>query len=140
MKKGHSAMSQSILKCVLAGLCMASITAVAAVGGVALLILRENITTAQLTFWTPCIHFLVLFSGCLTAGFVRSEKILYSSGIILGLMYFLYCATTILAFDGKFASVILHISMGVLGALCAVLIHIRRSGGGNRRFRRRKIC
>lgn len=140
MKKGHAKHSQGIVKPIVIGLCVSCLAAAVVMGMITILIQRETLLIQSLGICIPIVHFIAIFTGCLTAALVGKEKILISCGIVIGVMYLVCFSTTILAFDGEFSGIIPGVVLGLLGAVCAIFIQSKCSKGRHRQFRKRKIC
>lgn len=140
MKKNHAAASVGLARSVVTGLSVSCATAAAAMGVIALLIYRESLPILHVGIIVQCLHFIVLFAGCFVAGFAKKEKLLYTCGVILAIVYVMCIGMTMLMFGVGFGGFFGNIVPGILGAVCAFLVHVKRRGIGRRRFLKRKIC
>ena len=140
MKKSHAVADRGVWKSVIAGVSASCATAVIIVGIIAALILHENLTIPQLQFIIPGLHFAAIFVGGIIAGIAEKERKILTITIMSGVVYFLCTVMTILLFDGQFGSIVADFVLGLLGALCALLVQRKRMRIGQRQFRKRKIC
>ena len=140
MKRSYAAVSGSVVKSALAGVCISIATAAVLASVIALLVFSEKIPSSYIGFSVPVLHYIVIFVGCLIAGQIKREKVLYTNSLVLAALYFTCFTMTILVFAGRFEGIVTSASAGMLGALSAALISTRRANRGKRRFRKRKIC
>lgn len=140
MKNRRYGNGAGLVKSVLVGTTASCVAAGVLMSIVSLLIQQEKLALSNVDICVPFVHFAVLLVGTMSAGMISKEKILYAVGIVFGVLYFLCAGITILVFDGQFNGVIGNAGFGLLGALSAFFICIRRLKKGNKQFRKRKIC
>lgn len=139
MKKKCDAKMKGFGISVLLGYCASCIVALFAMSAISAMILGGSIKEELLRICVPVVHFIALFSGGLVTGYMCKEKLLYSGVLLLALLYFICTAITILLFDGQFVGVVPNFFMGIIGVLCAMLIHFKWSLSGKSHYRKRKF-
>ena len=96
MKKGYAAVSGRVAKSVLVGATTSIVTVAVLVSLITSLVLSEKMPLASIKFVVPPMHFVALLVGCMLAGHIKREKVLYSNCVVLLVIYFICICAVIL--------------------------------------------